>query len=320
MHTPAARIARLFLALVGLATAWGGMIVGQQMPYPRRFDTNQMARYQAQFESGDTNAPLLVMNWFYRGDHFCHVNRSGEVSSALDVGYAIEGGHRAKLDAASRFLLVQLINRLSPSSRQTLPRERQIFVCGIRSNQWFQCVYDRADVPPEVERLFAITGAYLEWFIPKVGPDSGNYRASQSMINSFGVADDAPVAVSTGVNGLQVWDLNQSSGSATQPLEKTPYRADLWSVATLSPDGKIIVFTGEQKTIYAYDRRSKDVIWEIPDADVGNTYNAGNRVFAVGNQGRSLFISEGNRIEHWNMATGTKIATLTTNQTGVKFL
>jgi hypothetical protein len=320
MHTPAARIARLLVTLVGLTPAWGGMIVGQLMPYPRSFDTNQIARYKAQFEIGDTNAPLLAMDWFSHGDYFCRVTQPGAVSAALDVGYAIEGGHRTKLDAANRFLLVQMINRLPPSSRQTLPRERQIFVCGIRSNQWFQCVYDRANVPPEAERLFAITGAYLEWFIPKVGPDSGNYRASQSMINSFTVADDAPVAVSTGVNGLQVWDVNQSSGSATLPLKKTPYRADLWSVATLSPDGKIIVFTGEQKNIYAYDRWIKDVIWEIPDADVGNAYNAGNRVFAVGNQGRSLFITEANRIEHWDMATGIKIATLITNQSGVKFL
>ena len=286
MHNPTARIARLFFALVGVATAWGGEINGQQKSYPRSFDTNPIARYQARFENGDTNAPLLVMDWFFRGDHFCRVTQSGAVSSALDVGYAIEGGHRAKLDAAKRFLLVQLINHLPPSSRRTLPRERQILCCGIRSNQWFQCVYDRADVPPEVERLFEITGAYLEWFIPKVGPDSGHYRASQSMINSFAVADDAPVAVSTGVNGLQIWDVNQSLGSATLPLKKTPCRADLWSIATLSPDGKTIVFTGEQKAIYAYDRRSQDVIWDIPVADVGTTYNAGNRVFAVGNQGR----------------------------------
>lgn len=324
MHKTQARIICFCFTVICLAPA-----LGQRMSFGHRFGTNQFTQYKAQFETGDTNAPLLAMDWFAHGDHFCRVSQSGRVFAALDVGYAIEGGHQVSLDTANMFLLRQAINHLPPSSRNSLPRERQIYVCGIRSNQWFQCDYDRADVPREVERLFGITGAYLEWFIPKVEghvivhSENGNYRGSQAMINSFAIARDAPIAVSTGVNGLQIWNLDKTSGGAILPLKKTPYHANLWSVATLSPDGKIIVFTGggsQAKTVYAFDWRRREVLWEIPDAAVGNTYGAGSRLFAVGNLGHSLFIAETKRIERWDLASGTKLATLITNQAGVKFL
>jgi len=41
---------------------------------------------------------------------------------------------------------------------------------------------------------------------------------------------------------------------------------------------------------------------------------------AIGNQGQSLFIVEANSVERWNLADGTKLGTLATNETGIKFL
>ena len=328
MRKTLVRIAVPFTATIILAFA-----LGQGISPDRGFDTNQFARFKAQFESGDTNAPLLTMDWFSgpRADEFCRVSRDGAVVSARNViNWAIQGGHRVSLDAANMFLLVQAINELPLQSKQSLPQERQIMIAGIRSNQWFQCVYDRAGVPEEVERLYKITGAYLEWFIPEVESDhiahseNGPNRGSQSVINSFNIARDAPIAVSTGMDGLQIWTLSGLSTGATLPLEKTLYRADLWSVATLTPDGRIVIFTGgdsmEDKTIYAFDWQKKEMLWEINQADVGNTYEAGEKIFTVGNNARSLFISEANCVEHWDLSTGTKTATLITNQTGIKFI
>ena len=306
--------------------------LGQMISPDRGFDTNQIARFKAQFESGDTNAPLLAMDWLSgpRSDEFCGVSRNGAVMSARNVrNWAIQGGNRRSLDTANMFLLVQAINGLPRQSNHSLPPDRQLIVAGIRSNQWFECVYDRSNVPEEVERLYQITGAHLEWFIPEVEgrpivhSENGPERGSQSLINSFSVAKDAPIAVSTGVDGLQIWKISGSTAGAILPLDKTPYRADLWSIATLTPDGRIVIFAGEgtgDKTIYAFDWQKQDLLWERSQVDVGNTYEAGDKTFAVGNQGRSLFVSVANGVEHWDLATGTKLATLTTNQTGVKFM
>src|ERR1039458_6317990 len=236
--------------------------LGQMISPDRGFDTNQIARFKAQFESGDTNAPLLAMDWLSgpRSDEFCGVSRNGAVMSARNVrNWAIQGGNRRFLDTANMFLLVQAINGLPRQSNHSLPPDRQLIVAGIRSNQWFECVYDRSNVPEEVERLYQITGAHLEWFIPEV-------------------------------DGLQIWKISGSTAGAILPLDKTPYRADLWSIATLTPDGRIIIFAGEgtgDKTIYAFDWQKQDLLWERSQVDVGNTYEAGDKTFAVGNQGRS---------------------------------
>jgi hypothetical protein len=327
MRVALAKIVLPLAAVIALA-----FILCQGCSPERGFNADQIARFQAQFESGDTNAPLLAMDWLSgpRSDEFCRVSRNGAVMSARNVkNWAIQGGNRRSLDTANMFLLVQAINALPRQSNRSLPPDRQLVIAGTRSNQWFQCIYDRADVPREVERLYQITGAHLEWLIPEVAgrhivhSGNGPERGSQSLINSFGVAKDAPIAVSTGVDGLQMWTLNGSSAGAALPLDKTPYRADLWSIATLTPDGRIVIFTGEGaegKTIYAYDWQRKDLVWEHNQVDVGNTYEAGDKLFAVGNHGRSLFVSLATGVEHWDLATGTKVATLATNQTGVKFL
>lgn len=295
-----------------------------------RGGTNQFARFKAQFENGDTNAPLLAMDWFSHGEHLCRVSRAGMVFAGRNVGFAIEGGHQASLDAANKFLLMQAINHLPESLQKSLPQERQLLIAGIRSNQWFECVYDRADVPGEAEKLFEITGAYLEWYIPRVEghvlvhSDHGNLRGSQAGISSFAVAGDAPVAVSTGVNDLQIWDLGKSSGGSILPLDQTPYRAGSSSLAALSASGGTLIFTGDQgsdeKAIYAFDWRNKELLWEVPRVNLGNTYDADGRVLAVGNSDHSLYVSETDRIECWDMTNGTRIATLITNQAGTKFL
>src|SRR5580765_6077808 len=51
------------------------------------------SRFETQFRSGDTNAPLLAMDWFSEhGVYFCRVTQGGSIYSARDVGHAIQGG------------------------------------------------------------------------------------------------------------------------------------------------------------------------------------------------------------------------------------
>lgn len=54
------------------------------------------------------------------------------------------------------------MDQLPKPSRTNLPYERQILISGIRSNQWFHSVYDRAQIPEEVTQLFKVCGADLK--------------------------------------------------------------------------------------------------------------------------------------------------------------
>ena len=294
--------------------------------------TNDFARFKTQFESGNTNAPWLALNWFSKRGHFYQVTQAGELRFARNGQYGMHMNSRTDylsrqlgtLDAAHRFLLNRAIQQLPPGTNASLPQERQILVGGIRSNAWFQAVYDRANVPPEVERLFEITGAELTWFIPEVTGRVVAQTDKSDQANSFSLASDAPVAVSTGSSGLQVWNLADANGCAMLPLEHTPFRADLWSVATLLPGGRTVIFTGNDnqgnQTLCAFDWQKKTALWETGQAEVGNTYAADEKTFAVGNQGRALYLREANRIEHWDTATGAKVATLITNESNLKYL
>lgn len=281
---------------------------------------------------GDTNAPLLAMDWFYEyGNYFCRVSQSGNVRSARDVGYAIQGGSgissRFALDSTNRPLLEAAINDLPSSSKKSLPKERQIWVSGIRSNQWFQFVYDRANIPLEVEKLYDMTGAYLEWFIPRTGwhPEGVQHGMSQNDPNSFAIAKDTDYAVSRCIGSkLQIWDLNRGSSIKTAAWDKLPYPLkeyvnEFWGITTISPDGRVLIFA-VRDAMFAVDWQNQKLLWHTDQIAWGNTYHADEKTMAIGNQGQSIFIAEANSIERWNLADGTKLGTLATNDTGIKFL
>jgi hypothetical protein len=288
----------------------------------------EQKHYAELFKASDTNAPLLAMDWFSEHSvYYCRVSQSGDAFSARDVGYARQGGNRISLDSTNKLLLIQAINQLPLQSKHFLPKERQILISGIRSNQWFQCVYDRVNVPPEVEKLYDLTGAYLEWYIPKVGshPEGVKHSMSQHDSAAFAIAKDAPYAVSiSGGFGLQIWNLNGWRPSKAAKLVKIPsswgeYAIYGWNIATISPNGQTVIFETHD-ALFAVDRQNQKLLWRTSPLAWGNLYHASGRTLAVGNQGQSFFIAEANSIERWNLANGTKLGTLATNDTGIKFL
>jgi hypothetical protein len=224
-------------------------------------------------------------------------------------------------------LLEAAINSLPASSKMSLPSERQILISGIRSNQWFERVYDRANVPADVEMLYELTGAYLAWFIPVVGvrAEDGKHRMSQHAPNSFAIAKDSSFAVSICANsGFQMWSVKEKSPVRACSLDKLPYpwkenANDPWGIAAISPDGQIVILAVHD-LLFAVDWQNQKLLWQINQMAWGNTYRAGGRTLAVGNRGQSLFIAEGYLIERLNLADGTKLGTLATNATGTRFL
>jgi WD40 repeat protein len=291
-------------------------------------------RYAALFKAGDPNVPLLAMDWFSEhGVYFCRVSQTGSVRSARDVGYAIQGGSgissRFSLGSANRAMLEAAINHLPASSKKSLPRERQILVSGVQSNHWIARVYDRANVPVEVEHLYELTGAYLGWFIPLVGtrPAGVAHSMSQRPSNSFAIGTEASIGASTSANvGFQFWNLQEKTATQARRLDKLPYpwkeNANSFpAVATLSPDGKTVILA-VRDVLFAVDGQTQALLWQKAPMTWGkrNTYRAGGRTLAVGNRGRDLFIAEGNTVQRWDLSKGIRLETLATNGSGIKFL
>ena len=123
--------------------------------------------YAARFKAGDTNTPIFAMDWFEscRGDDescsslWCRVDKAG-ISKNWYLRFLGTAGGTVVLDSAKLHLLVETINQLPPPPKAWLPGVRQIIVSGIRSNQWFYGVYDRADIPKEVKNLWEIAGGF----------------------------------------------------------------------------------------------------------------------------------------------------------------
>ena len=250
------------------------------------------------------------MDWFGPTVHFCRVNQSGRGSARRDVGHAIQAGVSISLDQTNLQALVEAINQLPPPPKRSLAVVRQIIVGCIRSNQWFRAVYDRADVPGELERIAAITGAALPWYIPTV---QGRAVARANSGGFVCVATEAAIAVSAGDNCLQIWNLDGSARQLSSPLKLVSGRLSLLEYehpVAITPDG-ITVAAATDYGLYCVDWRREKLLWKADALEHQGYYG---KHLAIGDNGRMLFAAGAHTIGRWDLASGENHAVLIANQ------
>ena len=270
----------------------------------------QQKTYAKLFKAGNTNVPLLEMDWFGPTVHFCRVNQSGRGSARRDVGHAKQDGVSISLDETNLHLLIETINQLSPPPTHSLPIERQIVLGCIRSNQWFHAVYDRADIPAKIEKLAEITHAYLPWYVPAV-PGRMVARATGGAFMCASI--EAPIGVSGGENYLQVWNLGGLISRSYPPLKLfsgIPVLAEYEHPMAISPDGStvaIVTYYG----LYAVDWKNQKLLWQSGPLEHEGGYHGMHLVIA--DNGRALFAAGAHTIKRWELASGKMEAVLVSN-------
>jgi len=224
-------------------------------------------------------------------------------------------------------LLEAAINALPASSSKPLPKERQILISGIRSNQWFTRAYDRADVPTEVETLYGLTDAYLGWLIPKIERSEIARLHNSNFSGGFAtVASDADLAISFGqwvTNGayyhppaMEFWSVKNGLREASPPFRGISQVPSEWQGVAASPDGSAVA-VAIMYGLFVVDGKTSKLLWQAGPLDHDNFYGT---TLAIGDKGRTLYSSGAHIVERWDLLSGRKLATLCTNELIVKFL
>ncbi len=303
----------LAILLPSLGPALSGGIRGKYL--------RQQKQYAKLFKAGDTNVPLFAMDWFGPTVHFCRVNQAGKGSARRDVGHAIQAGVSISLNETNLQALVETINQLPPPPRRSLPVERQIVVGCIRSNQWFRAVYDRADIPKELERVTEITAADLPWYIPIV---QGHSIVSEGG-NFVCVATEAPIAISKSDlqdnihpihSILHVWELDRWGNKAVSESSIIPEWATYWNSTAISPGGNLVAVAGSSG-LYVADWKAGKLLWQAGPLDQDGYCG---KIITIGGGGRYLFTAGAHVVECWDLNTGEKLSELAQNQDIVKIL
>jgi hypothetical protein len=277
----------------------------------------QQKQYAALFKAGDTNVPLFAMDWFAPTVHFCRVNQSGKGSARRDVGYAIQSGVSISLDETNLQALVETINRLPTPPKHSLPVERQIVVGCIRSNQWFRAVYDRADIPKELEQVSEITGASLPWYMPVA---SGYPVAISKQGNFVYIGANAPIAATKSEvidhihpirPVLSVWDLSRRTDKPISESSVIPDWIEEWESVVASPDGNIIAVVSHNG-LYAVDWKNKTLKWSINRIERAGGWILNKRILVAGEKSQYLFTITTNEhfIDRRDLQSGEKLGVL----------
>jgi hypothetical protein len=162
------KIVLLFVFVWCFAFAASGQGLGTSVSsIVKRYEDNA-----SRHRSGDTNVPLLMVNCFFAVNQWpgvleemsCYetrsVNRSGVVSGG-HLCISNFGGERGKLSQTDLQLLITTMKKLPPPPTNSIPTAQKLLIGGIRSNQWFYSVYNRTNLPAEVQKLCEISGAQL---------------------------------------------------------------------------------------------------------------------------------------------------------------
>jgi len=91
--------------------------------------------------------------------HWFNLDQSGQASTG--VSSISNFTHWYTLSKTNLLSLLEALGNLPEPPKGKLPYERQIMISGIRSNEWFRAIYDRAAIPKEVATVFEREG--LTW-------------------------------------------------------------------------------------------------------------------------------------------------------------
>lgn len=261
----------------------------------------QFQQVPARWKAGETNFPLISVTWFQLPNlvRNSSVNPNGVKSKGLlGPEESQRGGER--MDPADLRRLEGLVDLLPSPSPSPVPVAQQILVYGRRSNACFSAVYDRADVPPELEQISELMVAPIEWQVAAVGSTTNAAAPSRSgRANSFTTAAAAPVAVSTSADGAQLWDLRQWRETAVSPSN---HRLLGVAAAALSRDGQALVLASLDSVI-ALEIPSRQTRWVRPNPNPFSG-QAGVRGLALLDAGKTLAVASASGLERWSLRTG----------------
>jgi len=276
------------------------------------------------FKSGDTNTPLLILEWFINDRYVqsCSVSRAGWASHSDYGRMGGSGRGGIKLDSNQQQGLIEEINKL-PIPSSLPPQNRWLLVSGIRCNEWFTQIYDRADIPVEVEKLFSINRARLEWIV-------GDAESSTNIVGRYGdtwvtflqTANRAPIAVSGSAvasgkqsNSIQIWDTENWKEIMIPAVEE--FTTWPWSTAVLSSDGQIVAI-GAYRSARAVALNTGKILW-----DIRTTSDDDNRVvkqIALVQNDKLLAVALRHSVEIWDLQTGQKVDVLVTNAPEIEMM
>jgi len=276
------------------------------------------------FKSGDTNTPLLLLEWFINDRYVqsCRVSKSGWACWS-DYGQ-LDGSGRGgvKLDADQQEQLVESMNILPPAP--TLPlKNRWLLVSGIRSNAWFTQIYDRADIPVEVEKLFSITHGRLEWIVGDAESSTNVAgRYGDTWVNFLQTASKAPIAVSSSAvasgrssDSIQLWDTKEWKEIMIPAVQG--FTTFAWCTAVLSSNGQFIAM-GVLGGARGVDLTTGSVRWDFKHDIHDNHWAIKQLAFAQGD--KQLAVALPNAVEIWDALTGKRLDVLVTNEAEIDLM
>ncbi len=275
-----------------------------------RYDEVLSAHLRAQgpFSRSNTNTLLLKMSWFLYPNCVFEddIQQDGKAFAALVTPFEVQGGGGFNFTKQKITEIEGIINSLPPAPKKRPPQERWLLVSSIRSGKWVTFIYDRRDVPIEVEKLFETTGMHLEWSLPTIYTITNFTCPSCTSKSILQVAGEASTVASFGLTSAKITNIH----SRQESVVGNPTFDVFLMCAAVSSNGRFVAFGG-RGVISLFDCKLKKKIWE-------NVTTAIPMHLAIVQNNKMLIASFSNGdLEKWDLAKGQKSGSLQADPSGI---
>ncbi len=200
----------------------------------------------------------LLMTWFLdtwfldggtRGIQQCWMQDSGLLGDYS--GLYTEGSFRAagsgRIGKIKNPQLAEVRELLSdlPKEPTLPPPARMLIVTCQHESKWTTRIYDRADIPEAINRLYALAGARLLTWVPVIEPEASVAR-HQNWVYSIAVSPDGKLLASGSRDSTaKIWDI--TSGKLLHTVAEHG-RTNVLAVG-FSPDSKFMASASDDQII-----------------------------------------------------------------------
>jgi WD40 repeat protein len=247
--------------------------------------------------------PLLMMTWFHNGDprdvRWSVVDSEGrtrEYQEDLFMGksHGIRGRGLDPAPIANLQELQTSLNRL-PAEPKVRPAEgRWLLLSFAQRSEWKTRVYDRGDLPAELETVFKLAKAHVARWLPTVQPL--RTIGVSNDVNALALSPDGRILAAGDQNSMvRLWDARD--GKDILRIDEH-FQSAVKAVIFL-PDGKSLVAASETRIVVNDTATgSKKLDWYVRDAYVWSA--------AVSQDGKTL-ATGGRPLVLWDLATGKEL-------------
>jgi hypothetical protein len=272
-----------------------------------------LQRHYSRTNQPESERPFLVMDWFpsAMSVEFSSVTKSGLLHSGVYIhNRSVRGTGTQQLSSNRQDDIAAWLSYLPKTPDPLPPQEQWLIVSCEEKNQWTTRIYDRADLPFDLLKVYDLLGLRLMTEAPQAVVKFTNSISPRKDVRAIKADAANPWFATMFDGGAQMWDLRTGA-----EIKVPGMMAGRWAAPkVLASSG--MVFISSEEVVRCVNLEDGEILWQ--KGGKFGSRDASRQVLdmAMMNLGQHLAVVLPKSVEIWSAKTGERERLLCENNSG----